>query len=29
VSHLVSETYLFTRTPYDASTPIPGGPPSS
>ncbi len=27
VSHLVSETYLFTRTPYDAAAPIPGGPP--
>ena len=27
VSHLVSETYLFTRTPYDANAPIPGGPP--
>jgi CubicO group peptidase (beta-lactamase class C family) len=27
VSHLLSETYLFTRTPYDASAPIPGGPP--
>ena len=26
VSHLVSETYLFTRTPYDAAAPIPGGP---
>ena len=27
VSHLVSETYLFTRTPYDPDSPIPGGPP--
>jgi CubicO group peptidase (beta-lactamase class C family) len=27
VSHLLSETYLFTRTPYDPSAPIPGGPP--
>ncbi len=27
VSHLVGDTYLFTRTPYDAAAPIPGGPP--
>ena len=25
VSHLLSETYLFTRTPYDPMTPVPGG----
>jgi hypothetical protein len=27
VSHLLSETYLFTRAPYDPAAPIPGGPP--
>lgn len=29
VSHLLSDTYLFTRAPYDPRTPIPGGPPAS
>ena len=28
VGHLLCETYLFTRTPYDPSAPIPGGPPT-